>query len=215
MFTGIVKAVGTVADIESTRGDARLRIESGALPWTEYADGDSILVNGVCLTAGALDGRGFSCDVSRETLGVTTLGSLRPGSRVNLEPALRAGEPLGGHIVQGHVDGTATVRTISDEGDSIRIGFEAGRVNTLTHAAALGTDADELAASVQYTCARRDTTLRCVGEVPSRAPALAASFVQPSTEEPTPATVSLGPDGRYWNQTLAPNTSLFSRKAKV
>ena len=124
MFTGIVKAIGTVADIESTGGDARLRIESAALPWTEYADGDSILVNGVCLTAGQLTRGGFSCDVSRETLDVTTLGSLRPGSRVNLEPALTLVDRLGGHLVSGHVDGLGTVTARRDDARSIRLTLE-------------------------------------------------------------------------------------------
>jgi riboflavin synthase len=124
MFTGIVKAIGTVADIESQHGDVRLRIESAGLPWAEYAEGDSILVSGVCLTAGALDTTGFACDVSRETLAVTTLGQLRAGGRVNLEPALTLRDRLGGHLVSGHVDGIGTVTERRDDGRSIRLGLE-------------------------------------------------------------------------------------------
>ena len=124
MFTGIVRAIGTVADIESQGGDARLRIESAALPWSDYAEGDSILVNGVCLTAGSLDGAGFSCDVSAETLGVTTLGGLRPGSRINLEPALTLADRLGGHLVSGHVDGIGTVTGLRQDARSLRLSID-------------------------------------------------------------------------------------------
>jgi riboflavin synthase len=121
MFTGIVRAVGTVADIESQRGDARLRIESTELPWARYEEGDSILVNGACLTAATLDATGFTCDVSRETLSVTTLGELRPGSRVNLEPALTLADRLGGHLVSGHVDAIGKVTERRDDARSIRV----------------------------------------------------------------------------------------------
>lgn len=124
MFTGIVKAIGTVADIESQHEDARLRIESSGLPWAEYAEGDSILVNGVCLTAASLYATGFTCDVSRETLAVTMLGRLRAGSRVNLEPALTLADRLGGHLVSGHVDGLGTVTGRSDDARSIRLEIE-------------------------------------------------------------------------------------------
>lgn len=124
MFTGIVRAIGTVADIESQRGDVRLRIESPGLPWAEYRQGDSILVNGVCLTAGVLGTTGFACDVSRETLSVTTLGNLRPGGRVNLEPALTLGDRLGGHLVSGHVDGIGAVMERRDDGRSIALSLE-------------------------------------------------------------------------------------------
>lgn len=124
MFTGIVRAIGTVADIESRHGDGRLRIESPGLPWAEYRQGDSILVNGVCLTAGAIDQSGFAGDVSRETLSVTTLGELRPGSRVNLEPALTLADRLGGHLVSGHVDGLGTITERRDDARSIRLEVE-------------------------------------------------------------------------------------------
>lgn len=109
MFTGIIKAVGRVAASEARGGDRRLRIASDALPWLSYAEGDSIAVNGVCLTAVSLFADGFETDVSNETLSVTTLGGLAVGGAVNLEPALAVGDRLGGHIVSGHVDGVGRV----------------------------------------------------------------------------------------------------------
>lgn len=109
MFTGIVQAVGTVADIETGQGDLRLRIDSGRLDLATLTAGDSICTNGVCLTAAELRADGFVCDVSRETLDCSTLGELEPGAPVNLETALTPHSALGGHIVSGHVDGVASV----------------------------------------------------------------------------------------------------------
>jgi len=105
MFTGIVREVGRVLSFDGRR----LVVEAEA---TRAAEGDSVAVDGVCLTA--VDGSQLAFDVVDETLSRTTLGSLEPGSRVNLEPALRAGEPLGGHIVQGHVDGLGRVRSTGE-----------------------------------------------------------------------------------------------------
>lgn len=127
MFTGLVERVGTVAAIEDHAGGRRLTIASG-LPLDEVADGDSIAVDGACLTvAGKADER-FSVDVIPESLRVTTLGELAVGSRVNLERALRVGDRLGGHWVQGHVDGTAPVRSIR-RGDDWRV--EIGLTETI------------------------------------------------------------------------------------
>ncbi|MEZ5460055.1 MAG: riboflavin synthase, partial [Steroidobacteraceae bacterium] len=109
MFTGIVQDVGRIARLEPRGGDVRLVIEVDRLSLAAVQPGDSISVSGVCLTALDLTPRSFAADVSRETLDVTTLGSLAEGSRVNLEPALRAGDALGGHLVSGHVDGIAAV----------------------------------------------------------------------------------------------------------
>ena len=109
MFTGIIQAIGTLHSLETRGGDRRLVIAAGKLPLERAALGDSIAVNGVCLTAVAFEGSRFAADVSRETLALTTLGTLGPGSRVNLEPALTLATPLGGHLVSGHVDGIGEV----------------------------------------------------------------------------------------------------------
>ena len=112
MFTGIVEEIGEVRDIGFPGGegeDAVLRVE-GPLATSDAALGDSIAVNGVCLTVASLGGDGsFTADVMPESLRRTTLGDLRPGSRVNLERAVRVDARLGGHVVQGHVDGVATL----------------------------------------------------------------------------------------------------------
>lgn len=124
MFTGIIKAKGSVAAIEKRGGDVRLRVTAAELPWAEYALGDSIAVNGVCLTAIQLHEDGFDTDVSVETLDVTTLKHLQVGDAVNLEPALRVGDPLGGHLVSGHVDGIGRMTARADDARSIRMTFE-------------------------------------------------------------------------------------------
>src|SRR3954453_20627191 len=104
MFTGIVQGVGTVRAIEPRGGDVTLVVDSGEVSLAAVEIGGSIAVSGVCLTATRLEPNGFSADVSRETLSLTTLGLWQPGSRVNLEKALLAGQALGGHYVTGHVD---------------------------------------------------------------------------------------------------------------
>jgi riboflavin synthase len=111
MFTGIVQDVGRILALERLGGDTRLTVGVDRLDLSRAAIGDSIAVAGVCLTAVALQGRAFSADVSRETLTITTIGDWRVGQRVNLEPALRAGDALGGHLVSGHVDGVAELQT--------------------------------------------------------------------------------------------------------
>jgi riboflavin synthase len=124
MFTGIVKATGSIASLERRGGDVRLRVTAGGLPWPDYTVGESISVNGVCLTAVALHDDGFDTDVSNETLEVTTLGSLQAGDEVNLEPALRADERLGGHLVSGHVDCTGTITELNRDARSLRVTVE-------------------------------------------------------------------------------------------
>jgi riboflavin synthase len=114
LFTGIVKEIGTVAQIDRGDEGARLRIEASFA--ADLAGGDSVAVAGVCLTVASLDGGAFEADVMNQTLDLTTLGGLAAGDSVNLEPALRAGEPLGGHLVQGHVDCSATVAGIREDG---------------------------------------------------------------------------------------------------
>ena len=125
MFTGIIQAVGKVKRLESRSGDVRLSIATGKLDLNDAALGDSIAVNGVCLTAIALFGDGFAADVSRETLSLTTLGGLGPGSPVNLEKALTLSTPLGGHLVSGHVDGLGRVLERTDDARSVRFRIEA------------------------------------------------------------------------------------------
>ncbi|MET0958542.1 MAG: riboflavin synthase [Solirubrobacterales bacterium] len=120
MFTGIVRELGRVDDVERNAAGARLRI-SGAVA-SKLATGDSVSVEGACLTVAGLDGGAFEADVMNQTLSLTTLGELTAGDPVNLEPALRAGEPLGGHIVQGHVDGVAEVVSAADDGIARRLG---------------------------------------------------------------------------------------------
>lgn len=124
MFTGIIKAKGKIRDIERRGGDVRMAIAADDLPWSTYSIGDSISVNGVCLTAVDLDDSGFSTDVSLETLEVTTLNTLQAGDPVNLEPALCVGDPLGGHLVSGHVDGIGVMISRTDDARSIRMAFE-------------------------------------------------------------------------------------------
>lgn len=121
MFTGIIKAVGTIGRIETQGGDLRLTVSAGDLPWDDVSVGESIAVNGVCLTAAQVLKDGFVADVSAETAGVTTLGSLRSGSKVNLEPSLGLGEKLGGHLVTGHIDCMGTIRTRDKDARSVRL----------------------------------------------------------------------------------------------
>jgi riboflavin synthase len=124
VFTGIIKAKGSIGAIEKRGGDVRLRVTTPDLPWSEYEIGDSIAVNGVCLTAVRLLDNGFDTDVSVETLDVTTLKQLAVGDAVNLEPALRVGDALGGHLVSGHVDGIGRMTARADDARSIRMTFE-------------------------------------------------------------------------------------------
>lgn len=120
MFTGIVQDVGRILALQQLGGDTRLTVGVERLDLARSAIGDSIAVAGVCLTAVALEPHAFSADVSRETLAFTTIGDWCVGQRVNLEPALRAGDALGGHLVSGHVDGVAELRARMDEARSQR-----------------------------------------------------------------------------------------------
>jgi riboflavin synthase len=121
VFSGLVKGMGRVASRTSSGSDARFAIELGSLRIEPLAVGGSVAVNGVCLTAVAVEPAGFTADVSAATLAVTTLGRLAAGSRVNLEPPLKAGDPLDGHIVTGHVDGVGEVVSVEAVGGSKRL----------------------------------------------------------------------------------------------
>src|ERR1700735_43084 len=128
MFTGIVIATGRVASITQKDVDLDLGMEAGALDLKRLAVGDSVSVSGACLTATRIDGGVFHADVSRETLAKTTLGEFAAGRRVNLEPSLRAGDPLGGHLVSGHVDAVATLADLVRDARSWRLRFELPQV---------------------------------------------------------------------------------------
>jgi riboflavin synthase len=117
VFTGLVREVGTVVSFE----DGRLRVESSIAA----AIGDSVAISGVCLTVVDGDRKTLAFDAVPETLARTTLGSLRADEQVNLEPALKAGEALGGHYVQGHVDGVGSIRSVEPEGDGRRVWVDA------------------------------------------------------------------------------------------
>jgi len=125
MFTGIILAIGNIAAVQQRGGDCRLKIHTGKLPLDGCALGDSIAVNGVCLTAVELGADYFCADVSNETLSRTTLKSATAGTPVNLELALTPSSRLGGHIVSGHVDGIGQVTQKRPDGRSIRFTFKA------------------------------------------------------------------------------------------
>jgi riboflavin synthase len=125
MFTGIILAIGKISRIQPKGGDCRLSIDTGKLSLIDCALGDSIAVNGVCLTAVELGEHYFSADVSNETLSRTSLKSAKPGASVNLELALTPSTRLGGHIVSGHVDGIGKVLEKMPDGRSIRFKFKA------------------------------------------------------------------------------------------
>ncbi len=123
MFTGIIEKLGRVVATQRRNTDGTIQIDGG---WglTDIRLGDSICVDGICLTVSLLEGGVFTADVSGETLRRTTLGDLRPGDAVNLERALRLSDRLGGHLVTGHVDGTGTINKKTREGDSFQFQFE-------------------------------------------------------------------------------------------
>jgi riboflavin synthase len=122
MFTGIVSELGTVDAVESSADGARLRVRADLA--SELGEGDSVAVNGACLTATSVADGAFETDVMHQTLELTTLGELESGSRANLELPLRADDRLGGHLVQGHVDGTGTVAEVSADGFAKRVRVE-------------------------------------------------------------------------------------------
>jgi riboflavin synthase len=125
MFTGLIEGVGRLAAREARGGDARLRIDVGTLPFDHVALGESIAVNGACLTVIAFDATSFEVDASNETLALTTLGVLPIGRALNLERAMRPDDRLGGHLVSGHVDGIGHVDSIVEDARAQRWRFSA------------------------------------------------------------------------------------------
>jgi riboflavin synthase len=123
LFTGLIQGLGRVDAIERSGDGARVRIETPLV--SELHAGDSIAVNGVCLSATALENGSFAADAMNETLSRTSLGDLKPGAQVNLELPLRAADRLGGHVVQGHVDGVGTLASATDDGFARVIRIEA------------------------------------------------------------------------------------------
>ncbi|MBL4611133.1 riboflavin synthase [Halopseudomonas sp.] len=125
MFTGIIEAVGRIQSMQPRGGDVRLYVKTGSLDLGDVKLGDSIAVNGVCLTAVELPGDGFWADVSQETIRRTALSRLKEGSRVNLEKALTPSSRLGGHLVSGHVDGVGKVLSMNEDARSWHFRIEA------------------------------------------------------------------------------------------
>jgi riboflavin synthase len=125
MFTGIIEGVGRLAAHEPVGGDVRFTFEVGSLPFDNVQLGESIAVNGVCLTVIAFDASSFQADASTETLGLTTLGQLAAGAAINLERAMRPTDRLGGHLVSGHVDGIGRVLSIVADARAQRWRFAA------------------------------------------------------------------------------------------
>lgn len=121
MFTGIVETIGRIVETRPAGSHTRLLIEPGAIPLAELKPGDSVAVNGACLTVAAIEAAGFAVEVSPESLRCTTLASLASGNRVNLERAVAAGQRLGGHLVSGHVDGVGRVMAREMQTDALAL----------------------------------------------------------------------------------------------
>jgi riboflavin synthase len=124
MFTGLIEDIGRIESLQSGEDGARVRIATRLA--AEISEGDSVAVNGVCLTATAVDTAGFETEAMNQTLAVTALGGLVGGDKVNLELAMKASDRLGGHIVQGHADGVGTVASIGDDGFARRLRVNLG-----------------------------------------------------------------------------------------
>jgi riboflavin synthase len=147
MFTGLVGGRGAIESLQRDGDGVRLRVRTELAG--ELAPGDSIAVNGVCLTAVERDGRGFSADVMEETLRRSSLGPLAEGDEVNLELPLRAGDRLGGHVVQGHVDGTGSVEAVTEDGFArvVRIDAPAGLLRYVVEKGSIAVDGVSLTVS--------------------------------------------------------------------
>ena len=163
MFTGLVEGQGTIAAVHPQSGGTRLTVTA---PWLDdVAEGDSVAVNGCCLTAAEVTGDGFTADLVAETLRRTTLGRLAPGDTVNLERPLTAGARLGGHIVQGHVDGVGEVLAVTPAGDGaeITVGLDPGLARYVVEKGSIAIDGVSLTVAGtgpdRFTVALTPTTL--------------------------------------------------------
>jgi riboflavin synthase len=147
VFTGLIQDLGRVAEVEKSDQGVRLRIQTRLAG--ELEPGDSIAVNGVCLTATEADRAGFEAEAMNQTLSLTSLGPLAPDDRVNLELALRAGDRIGGHFVQGHVDGTAEVLDVEGDGFArrLRASLEPGLANAVVEQGSITLDGVSLTVS--------------------------------------------------------------------
>jgi riboflavin synthase len=158
MFTGLVGAVGTVVRFDRSEDRALLEIDSPALAG-ELASGDSVAVDGACLTASAVEGSRFQAELVQETLRRTTLGELEPGAGVNLELPLRAGDRLGGHMVLGHIDGIGEVRALS-EGGELQVAIDSALARYVVEKGSIALD------GVSLTVAAIDGSLITVALIP-------------------------------------------------
>jgi riboflavin synthase len=177
VFTGIVRELGTIETFEASPAGVRLTIRAPETA-ARTGVGDSISVNGVCLTATAADGGALSFDAVPETLERSSLGRLAPGAAVNVEPALRAGEPLGGHVVQGHVDGVARVVSVEPEGDGSRLTLELP-ADLARYAVEKGSIAID---GVSLTIAALDSTRISIALVPHTLEATTLGRLEPGHE---------------------------------
>jgi riboflavin synthase len=176
VFTGLVQDLGRVAEVHETVDGVRLAVESPLA--RELRDGDSIAVNGVCLTAvGMCQGARFGADVMRETLRRTSLGQIEPGSTVNLELPLRAADRLGGHVVQGHVDGVGVVAGTREDGFAKVVTIEAG-ADTLRYIVEKGSIAVD---GISLTVARVDDAGFDVSLIPETIERTTLGSAEPGT----------------------------------
>jgi riboflavin synthase len=150
MFTGIISAIGDIANLEQRGGDVRLTIRTGNLGLSDVQLGDSIACNGACLTAVELTGEGFVADVSVETLNLTTIGHWQVGAAINLEKAMQASDRFGGHIVSGHVDGIGEVVSLHEDARSWRFRLRAPRdlAKYIAHKGSITVDGTSLTVNI-------------------------------------------------------------------
>jgi riboflavin synthase len=165
LFTGLIEDLGTLAVTDRTPSGARLSVRTGLAH--EINEGDSVSVNGVCLTATAVDDQGFEAEVMNQTLSATALAGLSAGERVNLELPVRATDRLGGHIVQGHVDGVGEVSGVVQDGFARRVTIEAdpGIMRYLVHRGSVAVDGVSLTIA---DCDERSFTVSLIPETLDR-----------------------------------------------